>query len=75
MIINPYWQILENTSRNFTEVWYWGFSGKLIQYFSEISISGAWARPIYGTLIQPSILEFWGMAQADFWKINPKLSI
>ena len=33
-------------------------------------ISGAWATSIYGKLIQSSILEFWGMTQADFWNTH-----
>ena len=33
-------------------------------------ISGAWARPISGKLIQSPILEFWGMSETDFWKIG-----
>ena len=36
-------------------------------------ISGAWARPIFEKLIQSSILEFWGVTQADFWKTHPNM--
>ena len=40
-----------------------------IQFSSN---SGPRAGPISGKLIQSSIFEFWGMTQADFWKIHPQ---
>ena len=50
---NLYWQILEKSFRNFS---FPGcntrrIAGKHIQYFFEISISGAWAGPISGKFI------------------------
>ena len=54
---NPYWQILENSSKFFSEIsvfwglWHRRISRKLIQYFSKILIFGAWAGPISGKFI------------------------
>ena len=53
--------------------------GKLIQpkfmgTYSVLFEFGAWARLISGKLIQQSILEFWCVTQADFWKTHPKQS-
>ena len=51
------------------------FQKFLIQYLvldPYWQISGAWARPISGKLIQQSILEFWGMTRVALWKTHPK---
>ena len=48
---------------------------KLMGSYSVLFEFGVWARPISGKLSQFSILEFWDMAQSDFWKTHPKLSI
>ena len=52
--------ILSNQKSVFADQWEW----PLLAYFR------VWARPIYGKLIQ-SILGFWGMSQAYFWKTHP----
>ena len=59
---NPYWQILENSSRYFFEIstsraWARPISGKSIHHFLWVPIQflyniGAWARPISGKLAQ-----------------------
>ena len=36
-------------------------------------ISGVWVGPIPGKLIQQSILEFWGITRANFWKTHPNM--
>ena len=43
-----------------------------LSIFFEISISGAWTRPLSGKFIQSRILELWGMTETDYWKTHPK---
>ena len=52
ILFNPYWQILENWSRffpkfQFSEALKRPISGKHIQFFLQIIISGGWVRPIF----------------------------
>jgi len=52
ILFNPFWQILENWSRffpkfQFSEALKRPISGKHIQFFLQIIISGGWVRPIF----------------------------
>ena len=64
LTLNPYWRILENSSKN----------------FSEISVSGAWARPFSGKFIHICVMprnsfNIIFRLNALIWKRFPKIGL
>ena len=84
--LNPYLRIMENSSRNFPNfqfsgVWHRRISGKLIQYFFEILISGPELdrflvySSIFGWVFQKSVCVTPRNSKIDCWMSFPEIGL